>query len=192
MEQYAAAQVIVDSVGGVELEWRVAFGRGQALEQLGREVDATAAYRQAVLVIERTRDQLREERFRSGFLSDKQMVYVALVRLLVKMGRPEDAFHFSERLRARSYARLISTGSPPIRSLEQRRRESELRKRIRQLRRVMAEEQARPAPQQRQVAVSLFSSELLAVSFERASAPDGLEKLDLPFDLEVRASLEKA
>jgi hypothetical protein len=62
------------------------------------------------------RSELREERFRAGYIEDKYQVYVALVELFLKLNRVSEAFSFAERLRARSYLELLDRGQPPIRS----------------------------------------------------------------------------
>jgi hypothetical protein len=55
-----------------DLAWRAAFGRGRALESLGRLDQALADYLRAVDIIERVRAQLSAERARTGFLDDKR------------------------------------------------------------------------------------------------------------------------
>jgi len=72
--------------------------QGQALESMKRDEDAVAAYRRSITSIESIRGSISEDRFRTGFLQDKEKVYVALVRLLLRMGRVGEAFQYSERL----------------------------------------------------------------------------------------------
>lgn len=166
LQQYDDAERVAKEIGDPELGWRIAFGRGQTLEALGRDADAVAAYVRAVEIIESVQSELREERFRAGYLEDKFQVYVALVRLLLKLGRPGDAFQFSERLRARSYLELLNRGLPPIQDEAQRRAEAELRARIRHLQLALEQEATKPAPEKRERAVEMFSHEL--VDMERA------------------------
>lgn len=166
LRHYAAGEEIAGAVGDPELRWRLAYGEGQGLEKAGRDQEAVAAYKRAVVIIEEVRSQLREERFRAGYIEDKYDVYVALVRLLLKLKRPGEAFQFSEKLRARSYLELLDRGLPPVRNHAQRQAEAELRERIRRLQRALEDEQAKPAPQRRSQAMQLFSSELMAA--ERA------------------------
>lgn len=104
-----------------------------------------AAYERAIHIIEDVRSQLRAERFRAGYLDDKYEVYVALVRLLLRLQRNDEAFQFSEKLRARSYVELLNQGSPPIRPEPQRQAEAELRERLRHLQQAIEQESARPA-----------------------------------------------
>ncbi len=160
LQHYASGEEIVAPVGEPELGWRLAYGRGQALEALERNQVAIAAYRQAVSVIESVRSQLRQERFRAGYIEDKHQVYVALVRLLLKVGQDDQAFLFAEKLRARSYLDLLNRSLPPVGDVDLRRAEVELRERIRQLQRAIEQEGDRPQSQQRKQALDLFSSEL--------------------------------
>jgi CHAT domain-containing protein len=160
LRHYASGAEILEPLGDPELSWRLAHAEAQALESLGRQEEAVAAYRRAVTVIEEVRNQLRQERFRAGYIDDKYQVYVDLVRLLLEMGRVEDAFVFSEKLRARSYLDLLNRGQPPVKSTAQRRQEQELRGRIRQLQRAIQHEGSRSPPEQRQEALTLFSKEL--------------------------------
>ena len=166
VHQYDEAERVAKEIGDPELGWRVAFGRGQSLEGLGRKDDAVRAYERAVEIIESVQSELREERFRAGYLEDKFQVYVALVRLLLKLGRPGEAFQFSERLRARSYLELLNRGLPPIGDETQRRAEAELRGRIRHLQLALEQEATKPAAERRQRAVEMFSHELMEL--ERA------------------------
>jgi len=90
LERYATGEEIVQSLGDPELGWRLAYGHGLALEQADRPEDAVAAYKRAVGIIEAMRSQLLEERYRAGYIEDKFQVYVALVRLLLKLDRPRN------------------------------------------------------------------------------------------------------
>ena len=157
----AAAGEISRTLGDPELAWRIAFGQGQALEALGRNEAAIASYRQAVGLIEGVRSQLREDRFRASYLEDKYQVYVALIQLLLKLGRTEIAFDYAEKLRARSYLDLINRGLPPVRDEAGRQMEFYLRERVRKLEQAIEQENAKPAPDQRRQALELFSAELI-------------------------------
>jgi CHAT domain-containing protein/Tfp pilus assembly protein PilF len=178
LHHYAAGEDILRSVMNPELAWRLAFGRGQALETLGRDEDAVFAYRDTVVNIENLRSQLREERYRASFLEDKYQVYVALVRLLLKLGRIEDAFLYSEKLRARSYLDLLNRGAPPLRSESQRQTEIAIRGRIRQLQQAIEVETSKPPQEQRRRALELFSEELGEAERSYAIWLDDLARTD--------------
>jgi len=160
LTHFASGHEIVTSTANPEMTWRIEFGRGQTLEKLNRDEDALAAYQSAVKTIELVRSELREERFRSGYIEDKYQVYVALVELLLKLKRIDQAFSVAERLRARSYLELLDRGQPTIRSEAQRHTEATFRNRIRQLQGEIEQESSKPRPEQKRQAFELFSKEL--------------------------------
>jgi CHAT domain-containing protein/Tfp pilus assembly protein PilF len=181
LQHYAAGEEIVRPMGEPELGWRLAYGQGLALEALERDEEAVSALQRAVAIIEAVRSQLREERFRAGYVDDKYQVYVALVRLLLKLGRINDAFFMAEKLRARSYLDLFNRGLPPLRNDAQRQGVVELRERIRQLQRAMEEETTRPGPEQRTQALQFFSAELAAAEREYQNLLDDLRRTEPAF-----------
>jgi len=127
LARLADAKGGADSFADPELSWRLAYARGRALEGSKRPDEAVSAYRDAVREIERVREALREERFRAGYLQTRYDVYIALVRLLIQLRRFDEAFSFSEKLRARSYLDFVLgdvSSSPEL---------AELRARIRRL-----------------------------------------------------------
>ncbi len=150
LAHFTASSQIAAEAGETELGWRLAFARGQALEALRRFPEALAGYQQAAAIIESVRSQLRAERFRAGYVEDKQQVYVALVRLLLEMGQPAEAFLFAEKLRARSYSELLAQGRPA----EGGEALVELREKIRQLQRALEKENVSPAKLRRAAALS--------------------------------------
>jgi CHAT domain-containing protein len=160
LAHFAAAEEIAARAETPELVWRSAYGRGQTFEKLRDFEAAIAAYRRAVEVIEEVRGQLREERFRAGYIEDKYEVYVALVRLLLRLNRVDEAFLFAEKLRARNFLDLLSRGLPPLRDPALRQAETELQQRIRQLRRALERESVRPPEERRADALRVYSLEL--------------------------------
>lgn len=162
-----------DSAGAVDLSWRAAFGQGRALEALDRNSEAIAAYRAAVHTIESVRNELREERFRSGYLEDKYEVYVALVRLLLRQNLIGEAFLYSERLRARKHTEATAGRASSGMSQE----ELELRERIRRLRELLERENDRPAPERRSDAAASYASELAKAEREYQNLLDSLRAL---------------
>lgn len=156
--------------GAVDLSWRAAFGQGRALEALNRGTEAIAAYRAAVNTIESVREELREERFRSGYLEDKYEVYVALVRLLLRQNLIGEAFLYSERLRARKHTEATAGRASSGMSQE----ELALRERIRRLRELLERENERPAPERRSDAAASYASELSKAEREYQNLLDSL------------------
>lgn len=159
---YGEGLELATAVSNRELLWRLYHGRGRALEALDRPEDALAAYQAAIEVIETLRGQIREEPFRAGFLEDKYEVYVDLVRLLLRLGRIEEAFFYVERSRARAYLDLLGNGSIRFSAEGQSLGDEEraLRKRIEQLQKLLEQEGERPPPEFRASAAETFQREL--------------------------------
>jgi CHAT domain-containing protein len=159
---------------------------------LKREEDAVAAYRRSITSIENIRGSISEDRFRTGFLQDKEKVYIALVRLLLRMGRVGEAFQYSERLRARGYFDLINrSGLSPSDP-----RIAELQARIRRLQRAIEDENSKAPSEQRSGAASTFSSELLDAEREYSElvglrADVGLLSAAVPEPTEVERGLPR-
>ena len=195
LELFASAESILEDTGDPDILWQIHFGRAKALESLGDKLGAIESLRQSVLLIESVRSRLREERFRSGYLQDKQQVYVELVRLQIEMEMTEEAFQTAERLRARSYSQQFERTGYPLLTEDQRRREQELRERVRQLQRALGEEQE--SPETRQAAVQTFSTELIMAEREyQAFLDDHVQPVaqrtaavSLPDSAEVRRQL---
>ncbi len=73
----------------------------RAAEQ-GRHEEALQAYREAMKLVEELRSGLQEAGLRGFFLEDKQEIYHGAVRSALALGKPEEAFSFAERGRARA------------------------------------------------------------------------------------------
>jgi CHAT domain-containing protein/Tfp pilus assembly protein PilF len=145
-----------------DLEWQVLYGHALALAGSGDREAAIASLQSAIALIEGVRDHLREERFKAGYVQDKYQVYVELVRLQLESGRQGDAFSTAERLRSSSYLHLIESDRPPDPGSEDQLLEFSMKERIRALRKLLAEENILGRPEQRQLAISVYSQELLA------------------------------
>jgi len=163
---YDEALAVLAKAPDPELEWQLHYGRGLTLADAGDRAGAIAALESAVALIERVRDRLHEERFRAGYVQDKYQVYVDLVRLQLEAGREQEAFSTAERLRSRSYLDLVKTGSPAEAGDEEQLLEFTMQERIRTLREALAEEGNRSRPEQRQLAIDVYSRELLAAEQE--------------------------
>lgn len=173
IEQHRAAREALPAVPDPELAWRIHYGKGLALARLGELQPAITELQQAIGYIEGVRDRLEEQRFRAGYVQDKYHVYIELVRLQMQAGAKAEAFSTAERLRARSYLDLLDSAAPlPLAAAEQQ-QATELKERIRQLRKALIEENGLPAVQQRQPAISVYSVELLAAEQAYEALLDG-------------------
>jgi len=172
LEQYSAAQSLQEHLRDPELGWRILYGRGQALASQEKTDDAISAYKQAVEIIEDTRSTIGEERFRAAYIEDRYQVYVALVELLLKVHKADDAFFYSEKLRARAYFDQLGARDPilPDRGAQQRIRE--LGERIRTLRHAVEQEYSAPQKERRDQALETYSAELRQAERDYAALLD--------------------
>ena len=162
LQSLAAAETLLATTGDTYLPWHIGYLKGQALETLKRDGEAVEAYRTAINSIESIRGSIAEDRFRTGFLEDKQKVYVAIVRLLLRLGRTGEAFQYSERLRAQGYRDLLNRSAAPAANPQV----AELRERIRRLQRAIELENSKPVSDQRGDALSTFTGELATAERE--------------------------
>lgn len=160
LEQYSAARALQAQLRDPELGWRILYGRGQALEVTGRADDALGAYKEAVGIIEATRAEISEERYRAGYIEERYQVYVALVELLLKLGNSEAAFLYSEKLRARAYLDQLGDSSPIVRNPDTEHHLRELGEQIRILRHAIQKEYSAPEKERRGDALETYSAEL--------------------------------
>jgi CHAT domain-containing protein/tetratricopeptide (TPR) repeat protein len=156
------AIAIAREAGDVDVLWRVQFHRGQALEQLHKNEDAVAEYRAAISTIEDVRALIAERSFRTGYFQDKQQVYVALISLLLRMGKKDEAFEYSEQLREYSFLRFRQgvTGEASSPQL------AESKARVERLQQLLNNEHSKPAMRQRSEAMSIYSDELVEAQAE--------------------------
>jgi len=149
-----------------ELEWRTHYGKGLAYADIGDIDRAIRALYSAIEVIEGVRGRLQQERFRAGYVQDKYQVYIDLVHLQLEAGKQADAFSTAERLRSRSYLDLVDGDRPPDPSAREQLLEFALKERIRTLREALVQENIRTRSSQRQMAITVYSQELIAAEQE--------------------------
>jgi len=177
LASYREGEDLAAGFGEPDVAWRLAHGVGRALEALGRDREAVAAYRRAVERIESVRGRLRDERFRAGYIEDRHEAYVDLVRLLLRTGDDDAAFSAAERLRARSYLDLLSHGEARAPTGAEARRERELRRRIQVLQQGLEAEGLEPEDESRRAATA-YTTELATVEQEYQSLLAGLRTTD--------------
>jgi len=160
LEQYESAAAVQRELRDPELGWRILFGRGETLQAMEKDGEALASYKKSVEFIEQTRSAIAEERFRAGYIEERFQVYVALVELLLKMGKPSEAFFFSEKLRARGYFDLLGTreerDADPVRSQQAK----ELSEQLAKLREKIEQEYSAVEKERHGQALEMYSQEL--------------------------------
>ena len=88
---------------------------GQVYEQQGDETQALAYYLQSIAVRETLRAEIKVEAFQIALAGQDVDVYQSAVRLLVGMGRTDEAFNLSERNRARAFLDAMGNNRPDVR-----------------------------------------------------------------------------
>jgi CHAT domain-containing protein/tetratricopeptide (TPR) repeat protein len=172
LEQYRAAEVAQSGIGDPDLLWQIHLGRARVQEASGNVSGAIASLEAAVQLIEGVRGRLQEPRFRSGYVEDKFEVYLELMRLQLKQGRAEAAFSTAERLRARSFVEQLGGRATVPLDAGGRRREAELRERVRGLQRSLEDTDESGAPAYPERAMNRFSTELARAEQEYAAFLD--------------------
>jgi CHAT domain-containing protein len=110
------------------------YRRGDVLERLGRVEEALDAYRIAITQFEDLRGATQAEEVKIGLVGAAQQPYEAIILLLLRLGRVEEAFHYVERARSRAFLDMLAQ------------RDSELAERFDQPVATLAEVQAALAP----------------------------------------------
>jgi CHAT domain-containing protein/Tfp pilus assembly protein PilF len=96
-------------VSAPETRWRVETGLGVSWSALGELARATAAWREAVAVIEEMRGRVGTATLTTSFMKDKFSVYTMLVPTLVRIGEPQEAAFYAERAKARTLVDMMET-----------------------------------------------------------------------------------
>jgi CHAT domain-containing protein len=115
-ERFGRARPRAEALGLAPLLVSVHAGLARSHARLGQPEPALAAYRRALAVVEDLRGGLQEVGLRSGFLDDKQSLYHGAVQAALDLGQAAEAFHLSERSRARAFLDLLGAQSGLARS----------------------------------------------------------------------------
>ncbi len=130
----AAAKPLLESASEAtdfpETVWQAWFHLGRMFEKMNQDEEAVRSYRNSVAVIEKIRGNLTIDEFKSSYFNSKREVYDRLLRILLRLNRPVEAFQISEQARARAFYDILANkkidykGSLPgdLISLEQAKR----------------------------------------------------------------------
>lgn len=120
-----------ESLGQREAAWRAYLEEGNAHRGLGATAQAEADFKKAISTIEDLRqDVAGSESQRENFFEDKLDAYDRMIDLLVTGHRPEEAFAYAERAKARVLLDVFKNGRtepPSLMSEADRRKEQEFR-----------------------------------------------------------------
>src|SRR5580698_117711 len=102
-EEFKQSQALAVALNTTEELWKSLYGLGRIESSTGDPETAERHYRQAILVIERSRGQLQLSALRTDFFADKREAYDALISILFKKNDAGEAFRFLEKSRARNF-----------------------------------------------------------------------------------------
>ncbi|MCH8127114.1 tetratricopeptide repeat protein [candidate division KSB1 bacterium] len=141
---YEQGLAISEGLEDPELRWQLYLGRGKLWQDRGDDERAFYSFQAAVTTVEKIRAQAEVEEFKAGIIHNSFETYEAMVTLLVRMNRVEEAFEYVER--ARSRALLDRLGNTKIDSHDPTTQnlivqERELRIKIQNLRSQIVEEE---------------------------------------------------
>jgi tetratricopeptide (TPR) repeat protein len=122
--EYTQALDAATKLGAAEEQWNAEYGIGQAEDAAGHKDAATAAYREAVRIVESLRGGLGGSTLKSEFLGNKRAVYDAYIASLLDHGHttPDQLFTLFESLRSRNLQDTLrrKLERPAIASLQRR------------------------------------------------------------------------
>lgn len=100
---------------------------GDTYTLMGQPTQALDAYQQAITAIEKLRGEMSTEELKSDLAAENARPYNGMIQTLLQLQRPEDAFHYVQRAKARTFLDQIgnvrvnprSTDTPELLEREQ-------------------------------------------------------------------------
>lgn len=134
-----------------------------AYEGLGQYEEALNYYKLGIDVIEQVRGDLKVEEFKSSFTSEQVDAYQNIIDLLIRMERPEEAFHYVQQAKARTFldqlgnvrVNPLNTENPQLTEEEQM-----LRDEIQDLDNELSQEWAKPKDLRSNEVIKSLTTEL--------------------------------
>jgi CHAT domain-containing protein len=87
--------------------WDFYLEEGKFFEELGDFEYAFTCYKTSIDLIEKSRNYLKIEDYKRGFMRNKIEVYERLIKLLLKMNKETESFEYNERARARDFLDIL-------------------------------------------------------------------------------------
>lgn len=136
---------------------------GQVYEARGAVEQALTIYEQAIEIVETVRSYSHAEELQASYAARFAELYVRAVVLLMRLGREDDAFHYAERARSRTFLDLLGNqrvnprGSEIPQLVE---REVQLRATIAALDRQLGQEWAKPVDERSPSVIESLTADL--------------------------------
>lgn len=182
LEYYNKSLEIYRSLNLSDQIWRGFFLSGKVYEKQGKMKEAYEYYKSAIDIIENMRQNIKVEDFKRDFMKNKIEVYEAMIELLIKEKKEDDAFNYSERARNRAFLDTLSNqkvdfhhGAPQ----ELIDREEELIRKIQILNSSLSEAGQKPESGETGEQIEKFTSDLKELKLEYEELIEQL-KLESP------------
>jgi tetratricopeptide (TPR) repeat protein len=104
---YELGLTITEGLHLPEIRWQTYYGKARIWELQNDKENAYYAYRAAINTIEEIRGHAVIQEMKAGIMHDRFEAYESIILLLAEMGRPEEAFSYVERSRARNMLDIL-------------------------------------------------------------------------------------
>ncbi len=91
-----------------QMHYLVLYDRGRIALHEAKADEAAGYFKRAIEVIEAQRSSINIERFKIGFVGDKQEIYQQLIAVLGEQGKDAEAFNYAERAKARALVDMLA------------------------------------------------------------------------------------
>ena len=119
-EELTYALAAAKELGTTDEQWKALYGLGRLQREAGHPAFASARFREALVIIESARAQLRLAALKTDFLADKRDVYDALIELTLPSGDVAALFDLLERSRARNFQDKLAQTPPSLAAVQAR------------------------------------------------------------------------
>ncbi len=103
IDYYEQALAIAREIGDRAMEGAALGNLGFVYYSSGQYDQALAHYQQSIAVRETLREEIRVEEWKSSFTAENMRPYRGIIKVLLKLNRPADAFHYAQRAKARTF-----------------------------------------------------------------------------------------
>jgi CHAT domain-containing protein/Tfp pilus assembly protein PilF len=103
IEHHEQALSIAREIGDRRGEGNHLGNLGIAYESLGQYTEALDYYEQSIAVRETLREEIKVEEWKSSFAAENIGPYRDVIKVLLKLDRSAEAFHYAQRAKARSF-----------------------------------------------------------------------------------------
>lgn len=92
-----------------ELHYIARTDRARIALREGNDEAAVVHLKEAIIVIEKQRSSINTENYKLGFAGSKQAIYADIIGALLRLGRIDEAFEYTERAKARALVDLLAS-----------------------------------------------------------------------------------